>query len=269
LARGSSLEDEFRESLQLIDRFLRLRRWIKQQDTPVAAFLYRTIKSFRHFSVPVFRPLHLPLFMLHNGIILGWGHFVRVLWYTPLFQARLEKTAPNLYLYGKMPFITGQVKITIGKNCRIGGNSNISGHTDATVVPELIIGNNVGLEWGSSIAVGTRIVIKDNALIAPNSRFYGHPGHPIDARDRAAGKPPTPDQVDEIVIEEDVWLATGVTVMPGVTIGRGTIVGAGSVVTSSLPAGVVAAGNPCRVIRSLDAGTSKTSIAELPAARSA
>ena len=52
-----------------------------------------------------------------------------------------------------------------------------------------------------------------------------------------------------ITIEDNCWIAGNVTICGGVTIGMGSVIGAGSVVTRSIPAGVVAAGNPCRVIR--------------------
>lgn len=54
-----------------------------------------------------------------------------------------------------------------------------------------------------------------------------------------------------MTIEDEVWLGGHVTILPGVTIGRGSIIGAGSVVTKDVPAGVVAAGNPCKVLRAL------------------
>ena len=54
-----------------------------------------------------------------------------------------------------------------------------------------------------------------------------------------------------ITIGDDVWIAANVVVLPGVTIGRGAVIGAGSVVTKDVPAGVLAAGNPCRVIREI------------------
>jgi maltose O-acetyltransferase len=55
-----------------------------------------------------------------------------------------------------------------------------------------------------------------------------------------------------VLIGDNVWLSVNVTVLKGVTIGANTIVGAGSVVTRSLPAGVVAAGVPARVLRRID-----------------
>ena len=52
-------------------------------------------------------------------------------------------------------------------------------------------------------------------------------------------------------IGRNCWLGAGVIVLPGITIGDNTVVGAGSVVTRDLPSGVVAAGNPCRVLREI------------------
>ena len=54
-----------------------------------------------------------------------------------------------------------------------------------------------------------------------------------------------------ITIGDDVWIGGMVCVMPGVTIGAGTVIGAGSVVVNDIPEGVLAAGNPCRVIRKI------------------
>lgn len=72
-------------------------------------------------------------------------------------------------------------------------------------------------------------------------------GHALDASQRAEGvlssKP--------ITLEEDVWIGANVTVMGGVTIGKGSIIGAGSVVNHDIPAGVIAAGVPCKVIRAV------------------
>ena len=65
------------------------------------------------------------------------------------------------------------------------------------------------------------------------------------------GLPDEDSQIGDIVLEDDVWLATGVTVSAGVTIGRGTVVAAGSVVTKDLPPGVLAAGVPAKVIREI------------------
>jgi maltose O-acetyltransferase len=71
--------------------------------------------------------------------------------------------------------------------------------------------------------------------------------HPIDPRPRRAGW----ESAEPITIGDNVWLGGGVIVCPGVTIGEDTVVGAGAVVTRDVPAGVVAAGNPARVLREI------------------
>ena len=60
-----------------------------------------------------------------------------------------------------------------------------------------------------------------------------------------------------ITLGDNVWLGGNVTILPGVTIGEGTVIGAGSVVARDIPAGVVAVGNPCKVLRKI---TEKDSI---------
>jgi len=54
-----------------------------------------------------------------------------------------------------------------------------------------------------------------------------------------------------VIIEDDIWLGYGVIVLKGVTIGRNSFIGAGSVVSKDIPANVIAAGNPCKVIKLL------------------
>ena len=71
--------------------------------------------------------------------------------------------------------------------------------------------------------------------------------HPLDPVERASGR----EFGSPITIEDDVWLGGGAIVLPGVTIGRASVIGAGSVVTKDIPPGVVAVGNPCRVIREI------------------
>lgn len=94
------------------------------------------------------------------------------------------------------------------------------------------------------------VTIGDDVQIGPYVQLLTptHPIEPVARRERwEAGEP--------ITIGDNVWLGGGVIVCPGVTIGRDTVVGAGSVVTRDLPAGVVAVGNPARVLRSATPST--------------
>lgn len=89
-----------------------------------------------------------------------------------------------------------------------------------------------------------QVTFGDNVFIAPDCGFYTAT-HPIDAETRNTML----EYALPITVGDDVWFGGGVRVMPGVTIGSNVVIGAGSVVTKDIPAGVIAAGNPCRVLR--------------------
>ena len=91
-----------------------------------------------------------------------------------------------------------------------------------------------------------RITIGDDCQIGPNVQLLTatHPLPPGPRRDKLEAAHP-------ITLGDNVWLGGGVIVCPGVTIGEDSVIGAGSVVTKDVPAGVVAVGNPARVLRRL------------------
>jgi acetyltransferase-like isoleucine patch superfamily enzyme len=216
----------------------------------MADALYRVAKALRDAAAPSWRPVHAPLYALDRMARASFAGLARILWTTPLLQSRLSAPAPRLYLYGGMPYVSGPVRISLGADCRMSGAVTISGRHGAAI-PELRVGNNCDIGWRTTIAVGRRVTLGDNVRIAGCAFLAGYPGHPIDARDRAAGLPDTDDQIADITLEDDCWLATGVTVLAGVRIGRGAIIGAGSVVTKDVPPYTLAGGAPARVLRAL------------------
>lgn len=90
-----------------------------------------------------------------------------------------------------------------------------------------------------------RVQIGDHTLFGPAVQVYTatHPMNAVRRRTQEFGKP--------ITIGSDVWVGGSVVICPGVTVGSRSVIGAGSVVTRDIPAGVFAAGNPCRVIREI------------------
>ncbi|WP_316934357.1 sugar O-acetyltransferase [Hymenobacter sp. AT01-02] len=108
------------------------------------------------------------------------------------------------------------------------------------------LGRNVFANYNLTILDCAPVTIGDNVFIAPNV-LLTTAGHPVEVGPRVEGW----EFAKPITIGDNVWLGAGVLVMPGVTIGAGTTIGAGSVVTRDIPAGVVAVGNPCRVLRSI------------------
>lgn len=94
---------------------------------------------------------------------------------------------------------------------------------------------------------GAKITIGDNVFVGPNCCFTTV-DHPFDVKSRNEGY----EIASPITIGNNVWIGAGVNILPGVTIGDGSVIGAGSVVTRDIPAGVVAVGNPCRVMRKIE-----------------
>ena len=107
-------------------------------------------------------------------------------------------------------------------------------------------GKGVYANFNLTLVDDTHIDVGDHTMIGPNVTL-ATAGHPI--------LPALREEVYQfnlpVCIGRNCWLGAGVIVLPGVTIGDNTVVGAGSVVTRDLPAGVVAAGNPCRVLREI------------------
>ena len=107
-------------------------------------------------------------------------------------------------------------------------------------------GNNVYANFHLTLIDDGHIYVGDNVMFAPNVTV-ATPGHPVDPDLRRKGLQFNKD----VHIGSNVWVGAGAVILPGVTIGENTVIGAGSVVTKDIPPNVVAAGNPCRVIRKL------------------
>lgn len=109
-------------------------------------------------------------------------------------------------------------------------------------------GSRVYANFNLTLVDDTHIYVGDATMLGPNVTL-ATAGHPILPALRAQGY----QYNAPVRIGRNCWLGAGVVVLPGVTIGDNTVVGAGSVVTKDLPANVVAAGNPCRVLRPIGA----------------
>jgi maltose O-acetyltransferase len=110
----------------------------------------------------------------------------------------------------------------------------------------IILGEKVFFNFNCVVLDVTFVTIGSRTMFGPNVQVYTAT-HPMDHKERAAGL----EYAKPITIGEDVWIGGSVVICPGVNIGDRSVIGAGSVVTKDIPADVFAAGNPCKVIRSL------------------
>lgn len=108
------------------------------------------------------------------------------------------------------------------------------------------IGENFFANYNFTVLDVGRVRIGENVQIAPNVSIYTA-GHPVHPESRNSGY----EYGIDITIGDNVWIGGNTCVMPGVTIGNNAVIGAGSVVTKDIPDNVIAAGNPCRIIRKI------------------
>lgn len=181
--------------------------------------------------------------------------FLCSIWSKTSMSLRGVSYGKGIKFYG-FPVIIRMVysKISIGKNCsfRSDFTSNLIGINRKCIITtlrrnaEIKIGNNSGFS-GTVIASAGSIRIGKNVLCGANTTITDYDWHGItpDKRNKAADPKP-------VVIEDNVWLGLNSVILKGVTIGKNSVIGANSIVTKDIPENVIAAGNPCKVIKSLD-----------------
>jgi acetyltransferase-like isoleucine patch superfamily enzyme len=145
-------------------------------------------------------------------------------------------------------------RITIGNNCNFRSDkiSNLIGIYKKCILAtlrknaEVKIGNNCGIS-GASISGALRIIIEDNVLIGANTVITDFDWHNIEPDKRKERC----ESADPVWVKKNVFIGAGVFVLKGVTIGENSVIGANSVVVKDVPANVIAAGNPCKVIKNI------------------
>lgn len=128
----------------------------------------------------------------------------------------------------------------VGENCWIESPFNCDYGSNITV------GDNFYANTNCCILDCAEVTFGNNVWIGPNVGFYT-PEHAFISEQRTAGY----ERSLPIVVGDNVWICGGATIVAGVTIGADSIIGAGSVVTKDIPEGVIAVGNPARVLREI------------------
>jgi len=178
---------------------------------------------------------------------------LRYLIYSPLMWIKLiilgiDIKSFRCFFVGNAKFVRyAHSQMVIGNNTRFISlsSSNLIGINHKCIVSTLTsqaflkIGNNCGLS-GTTIGCFKSIRLGENVKCGANTVITDSDWHLDDPR---SGEPKA------VSIGDNVWLGYGVIVLKGVTIGDNTVIGAGSVVTRNIPANVIAAGNPCVVIK--------------------
>lgn len=223
---------------------------VKRGETPAARLARDLYKRAVTFNVPV----NAATAPVYAGLYRGWElsqeawEVVRakLLW-EPMVRSRFHSVGRNLRL-GRLPYIKGHPKITIGDDCYLGAGICIESGRFLDE-PELSIGNSVTVATDAYFMVSRRVTIGDHVSIGAHVEISDGDGHHTDLDKRMRDEPLTEQDLAPVTIEDGAWLGRGVRVLKGVTVGRGAIVAAGSVVSSDVPENALAMGVPARTLR--------------------
>ncbi|MBO4719283.1 MAG: sugar O-acetyltransferase [Prevotella sp.] len=168
-------------------------------------------------------------------------------WMDGLEEERIENRK-RIYEYNNLPPEQWDRKTELLKNIlgKTGENVHINAPFHCDYGYNIEVGENFFANYNLIILDVAKVKIGDNAQIAPNVSIYTA-GHPIHPDSRNSGY----EYGIDVTIGDNVWIGGNAVIMPGVTIGNNVVIGAGSVVTKDLPDNVIAAGNPCRIIREI------------------
>lgn len=144
---------------------------------------------------------------------------------------------------GRRNYLIGQIFGSLGKNVHLEAPIYLDYGYRTTIGSDFFSNFNLSILDGGGVEIGNHV------FIGPNVGIYTA-NHPADVKRREKGY----EWALPVKIGDKVWIGGGVTILPGVTIGDNSVIGAGSVVTKDIPANVVAAGNPCRIIKEAEEG---------------
>ncbi len=202
--------------------------------------------------LPVFRPFWSLVYTERELRRIWMPILLKILYREPIMRYRCARVGKRLNMYGAVPLIFGTGRIEIGDDVHLDGRNTWVVGSRASMDARLIIGDRVVIGYQNYFSVAKQIVIGDDTLLASNVQIYDNINHPIEPDRRLHKESITLDEAAPVTIGRNVWLATGCIIMKGVTIGDGSVVGAGSVVTRDVPPNALAAGNPARVVRTLE-----------------
>jgi acetyltransferase-like isoleucine patch superfamily enzyme len=145
----------------------------------------------------------------------------------------------------------GAGELVLGNNVNLSGRSCFYFLRGMGAAPRIEIGDHAFVGDACTFSAAAHIRVGKHCLVSALVRIHDNDGHPLDPERRRRNEPIRPDEAAPVVIEDNVWIGAGATVLKGVRIGENSVIGTGAVVTADVPANAVVAGNPARVVKEL------------------
>ena len=224
-----------------------------RQDTAFARKTKAMIRGAFSARVPA-NPIHRLLLAERSMRRMVLYELARGLYYQPLFELQCAQVGQGVRLEltpdSKLPAIDN-CALVLGDRVRINARTTFQGARNAPARARIEIGSDTYLGSRVVLRAGLGIKLGHHVTIASNVILSGDPGHPLDPIRRRSEAAPLED-LRQITVGDDVWIAEGATILGGVTIGDGAVIGAHAVVTKDVAPRTVVAGNPARLVKTLE-----------------
>jgi acetyltransferase-like isoleucine patch superfamily enzyme len=200
---------------------------------------------------PLNRPLCAALYHLHVAVRAAAGWSLRFFWYEPLWRSQCRMVGERFRME-QLPYLFGSGDIDIGNDVHFSGKPSFLFSSRYSQMPKLSIGHGSFLGHSCALTIAHQVQIGNHCLIAGGVRITDFDGHSLRAEGRRAGERPAADRVLPVIIGDDVWIGHGAIILKGVNVGDRAIIGARAVVTRHVLPDTIVAGNPARVVKSLN-----------------
>lgn len=224
---------------------------VRAQETPFYAWLYRTAKRVRGYTLPSSRLLGALLAGERQARHAAW-RWVKNQYCSQIMAYRCTSVGRNVVWGGEPPLVYGSGEIHIGDDVTIGNRQTWVVGLKFPAKARLVIGEGTTINYSVTISVAHSVIIGKYCLLAGDIKIFDNNSHPIDYLLRRGPHSLSAEDVAPVVIEDDVWIGNNCLIMKGVRIGRGAVVAAGAVVTKDVPPLTVVGGNPARVLKTID-----------------
>lgn len=174
--------------------------------------------------------------------------------FSQIIKTSFKAVGKNFFVEYPLRAVGGS-HITLGDNFCSFGRLRLEAHdfhNGFRFSPQIIIGDNVSLNYDCHIGCINKITIGNNVLIASRVTILDHFHGEINIE--ALNIPPSQREIiskGPVIIEDNVWIGEGVAIMPDITIGKNSIIGANAVVTKSFPPNSIIGGIPAKIIKQL------------------
>lgn len=227
-----------------------LHQWIRRRESPLQKAAYGMAKGLLETDFPIIPGVHGLLSAerkFRKGVL---RHLFAKIYYAPLLKRQCRSVGSHLVLYEDMPKIFGNLAIELGSHVTLSGGLVWFACGDGSP-KALHVGDNSYIGFGTEIFSGNTVVIGRHVLIANHVLINGYDGHPLDPIDRAAGLRPK-DGFGPVLIDDYAWIGSKAIILKNVHIGKGSVVASGAVVTRDVPDLTVVAGNPAKIIKTIE-----------------